>query len=115
MITFIIVDCWKCYKSLDQLLEENRHTFKLHICTRWKFVTLKWLLKLLLQCGTSNFSILLVFFFPVIDLCDEIIKFCEDRYNWSCLWSVMMKSLKMLSDLTIPATLLTEEPLFQLQ
>jgi len=102
MITFFIIESWKCYQFLDQSLKEKRHTFKLHICTRWKIVTLKWLLKLLLQGGTSNFSILLVSFFPIIDLCDEIIKFREDGHNWSCVWSIRMKILEILSDLTIP-------------
>jgi len=91
MITFILVDSWACYKSQDWLLKEKRHTFKSHICARWKLVTLKWLLELLLQGGTSNFSILLVFFIPIIDLRDEIVEFREDRHNWDCLWSVTMK------------------------
>jgi len=111
MITFIIINSWKCCKSQDQLLKK-RHTFKLHICTRWKFVTLKWLLELLLQGGTSNFSILFVILFPIIHLRDEIIKFREDCHNWNCHWSVTMKSLEILSDLTISTTLLIEERLF---
>ena len=97
MITFILVDSWACYKSQDwSLKEEKRHTFKSHICTRWKLVTLKRLLELLLQGGTSDFSILLIFFIPIIDLCDEIVEFREDRHNWDCLWSVTMKSLEVL-------------------
>ena len=76
----------------NQLLKKRRHTFKSHICTRWKFVTFKRLLKFLLQGGTGNFSILFVFLLPIIDLCDEIIKFCEDRHNRNCLWSATMKS-----------------------
>ena len=115
MITFIIIKSWKCCKSLDQLLKEKGHTFKLHVCTRWKIVTLKWPLKLLLQGGTSNFSIFLIFFFPIIDLCDEIIKFHEDRHNGGFLWLITMKSLEILSNLTIPAALFIEEPLFQFQ
>jgi len=115
MITFVLVDSWICYKSQDQLLKEKRHTFKSHICARWKLETPKGLLELLLQGGTSNFSILLVFFVPIIYLCDEIVEFCEDRHNRNCLWSVTMKSLEILNDLTIPATLLIEEPLFQSQ
>ena len=113
MIPFILVDSWTCYKSQDWLLKKKRHTFKLHICTRWKLVTLKWLLKLLLQGGTSNFSILLRFFVPIIDLRDEVIEFREDGHNWDCLWSATMKNLDILNDLTIPATLLIEERLFQ--
>ena len=115
MITFILMDSWTCYKFKDQLLKEKTHTFKSHICTRWKLVTLKWLLELLLQGGTSNSYILLVFFVHIIDLCDEIIKFREDRHNRNCLWSVIMKSLEILNDLTIPATLPIEERLFQFQ
>jgi len=76
---------------------------------------LKWLLELLLQGSTSNFSILLIFFVPVIDLRDEIVEFREDCHNWNCLWSVMVKNLEVLSDLTIPAKLLIEEPLLQSQ
>ena len=113
MITFILVDSWTCYKSQDCLLKK-RHTFKLHICTRWELVSLKWLFKLLLQGGTSNFSIPLVFFVPIIDLCDEVIEFREDSHNWDCFWSVTMNNLDILNDLTIPAaTLLIKEPLFQ--
>ena len=111
MITFIIIDSWKWYnKSQDQSLQEKRHTFKLHICIRWKLVTLKWFLKLLLQGGTSNFSIL-----PIIDLCDKVIKFCEDCHNWNCLWSVTVRCLEILNEFTIPATLFIEEPLLQFQ
>src|SRR6267143_970307 len=102
MVTFILLDSWTSYKSQDWLLKEKRHTFKSHKCARWKLVTLKWLLELLLQGGTSNFSILLVFFVPIIDLGDQIIKFREDRHNRNCLWSVMMKSLEILNNLTIP-------------
>lgn len=115
MITFILVDSWSCYKSQDLSLEEKRCTFKSHICARWKLVILKRLLELLLQGGTSNFSILLLFFVPIIDLRDEIVEFREDRHNGNCLWSVTMKSLEILNDLTIPATLLIEECLFQFQ
>ena len=96
MITFILVDSWACYKSQDWSLKEKRHTFKSHICARWKLVTLKWLLELLLQGGTSNFSILLIFFIPIIDLRDEIVEFREDCHNRDCRWSVMMKSLEVL-------------------
>ena len=102
MITLVIINSWKSYKSQDQSLIEKRPTFKLHICTRWKIVSLKWLLKLLLQGGTSNFSILLFFFLPIKDLCDEIIKFCENCHNRNCLWSVTMKRLEILS-LPFPA------------
>ena len=112
MITFILMDSWTCYKFQDWLLRMKKHTFKLHICTRWKLVTLKWLLELLLQGGISNLSVLLIFFVSIIDLGDEIIKFCEDGHNWDCLWSVLMKRLEILNELTIPATLLIEEPLF---
>jgi len=115
MITFILVNSWTCYKSQDWLLMEKRHTFKSHICTRRKLVTLKRLLERLLQGGISNFSILLFSFVPIIDLRDEIVKFREDGDNWDYLWSLMMKSLEILNDLTIPATLLIEEPLFQAQ
>jgi len=115
MITFILMDSWTCYKSQDQSLKEKRHTFKSHICARWKLVILKWLLKLLLQGGTSDFSILLIFFIHIIDLRNEIIEFREDPHNRDCLWSVTMKSLEILDDLTIPATLLIEEPVFQSQ
>jgi len=115
MITFILMDSWTCHKSQDQSLKEKRHTFKSHICTRWKLVTFKWLLELLLQGGTSDFSILLVFFIHIIDLRDEIVEFCEDCHNRDCLLSVTMKSLEILNDLTIQATLLIEEPLFQSQ
>jgi len=97
------------------MLKKKRHTFKLYICTRWKIVTLKWLLEFLLQGGTSNFSILFVSFFPIIDLRDEIIEFREDCHNWNCLRSVTKKSVEVLSDLTIPATLVIEEILFQFQ
>src|SRR6266540_5520689 len=115
MITFFLMDSWTCYKSQDQSLKKKKHTFKLHICLRWKLITLKRLLELLLQGGTSNFSILLVFFVPIIDLRDEIVKFREDCHNWNCLQSVTMESLEILNDLTIPATLPIEEPLFQSQ
>jgi len=114
MITFIIINSWKCCKSQEQLLKK-RHTFKSHICTGWKIVTLKRILELLLQGGISNFSIFLVIFFPIVDLRDEIIKFHEDCHNWNCLWSVIKKSVEILSDLTIPATVLIEEHLFQFQ
>ena len=115
MITFIFMDSWTWYKSQDRSRKEKRHTFKSHICTRWKLVTLKRLLELLLQGGTSDFSILLIFFVHIIDLRNEIVEFCEDRHNRDCLWSVTMKSLDILNDLTIQATLLIEEPLFQSQ
>ena len=115
MITFILVDSWTCYKSQDQSLKEKRHTFKSHICARWKLVTLKRVLELLLQGGASDFSILLISDVHIIDLRDEIVKFCEDRHNRDCLSSVTMKSLEILNDLTIQATLLVEEPLFQSQ
>jgi hypothetical protein len=111
MIPFIIINSWKCYKSQESLKKKS-HTFKSHICVRWKFVALKRLLKLLLQGGTSNFSILFVFFFPIIDLRDEIIEFREDCHNRNCLWLVTMKNAVILSDLTIPATLLIKEHLF---
>jgi hypothetical protein len=115
MITFVLVDSWTCNKSQDQLLKEKKYTFKSHICARWKVVTLKRLLELLLQGGTGNLSILFVFFIPIVDLCDEIVEFREDRHNRNCLWSVAMKSLEILNDLTIPAMLFIEEPLFQSQ
>jgi hypothetical protein len=115
MITFILFDSWTCYKSQDLSLKEKRHTFKSHICARWKRVSPKRFLELLLQGGTSDFSILLGFFVPIIDLRDEIVEFREDRHNRNCLWSVKMKSLEILHDLTIPATLLFEERLFQFQ
>jgi len=114
MITFVLVNSWTCYKSQDQSLEK-RHTFKSHICARWKLVTLKRVLKLLLQGGASDFSILVISFVHIIDLCDEIVKFCEDRHNRDCLSSVTMTSLEILNDLTIQAMLLIEEPLFQSQ
>jgi len=76
---------------------------------------LEWLLELLLQGSTSNFSILLFFFIYIIDLRDEIIKFREDCHNWNCSLSVTMKSLEILNDLTIPTIFLIEEPLFQFQ
>jgi len=94
---------------------EKRHTFKSHIRTGRKVVTLERLLKLLLQGGISDFSILLVSFFPIIYLCDEVIEFREDRHNRNCLWSVTMKSLEILNELTIQAKLLIEEHLFQPQ
>jgi len=115
MITFILMDSWTCYKSQERSVKENKHTFKSHICTRWKLATLERLLELLLQGGTSDFSILLIFFVKIIDLRDEIVKFREDRHNRDCLWSVTMKSLEILDDVTIQATLLIEEPLFQSQ
>jgi len=102
-------------KSQDQSLEEKRHTFKSHICARWKLVILKRLLKLLLQGSTSDFSILLVFFVHIINLRDEIVEFCEDRHNRDCLSSVTMKSLEILNYLTIQAMLFIEEALFQSQ
>ena len=76
---------------------------------------LKRLLELLLQGGTSDFSVLLVFFVPIIDLRDEIVEFREDRHNRNCLWSVTMRISEIQNDLTIPATLLIEESLFQFQ
>src|ERR1700733_504025 len=115
MITFILVNSWSCYKSQGLSLKEKRRTFKSHTCARWKLVILKRLLELLLQGGTSNFSILLVFFVPIIDLRDEIIEFREDRHNRNCLWSAIMNSLDILNDPTIAATLLIEECLFQFQ
>ena len=93
MITFTLVDSWTCCKFQERSLKEKRHTFKSHICARWKLVTLKRLLKPLLQGGVGNISILLVFFVQIIDLRDEIIEFREDRHNRNCLWSVTMKSL----------------------
>ena len=114
MITFVLMHSWTRYKSQDWSLKEKRHTFKSHICARWKLVTLKRLLKLLLQGGTSDFSILLVFFVHIIDLRDEVIEFREDCHNQDYLWSIKMKSLEVLNDLTIPASLI-EEPLFQSQ
>jgi len=115
MITFFLVDSWTCYKSQDRSLKKKKHTFKSHICARWKLITLKRLLELLLQGSTSDLSILLVFFVPIINLRDEIVEFREDRHNRNCLWSVTMKNLEILNDLTIPATLLIEEPLLQSQ
>jgi len=115
MITFILMDSWTQCKSQDQSLKEKRQTFKSHICARWKLVAFKRLLELLLQGGTSDFSILLVFFVHIIDLRDEIIKFREDPHNRDCLWSATMKSLHIQNDLTSPATLPIEEPLFQSQ
>ena len=115
MVIFVLVDSWTCYKSHVWSLEEKRHTFKSHICTRWKLVTLKWLLKLLLQGGTSNYSIFLVFLVPIIDLRNEIVEFREDGHNRNCPRSVIIKSSEILNDLTIPTTLLIEEPLFQTQ
>lgn len=115
MIAFVIVNSWKCHKSQDQSLREKRHAFKSHICTRRKLVFLKWLLKLLLQCGTSNLSIHLFFFVPIKDLRDEIIEFREDCHNRNYLWSVMMEKLEILNKFTAPITLLVEESLFQFQ
>ena len=117
MITFILINSWKCYKSQDQLVitKDQKHTFESHICARWKLVTLKRLLELLLQGGASNFPIHLFRFFPIIDLCDEIVEFREDCHNRNCLWSSVMKRLGVLNDLTIPCALLIEEPLFQFQ
>ena len=115
MIAFILIDSWTCYKSQDKSLKKKRLTFKLHICTRWKLVTLKRLLEILFQGGTSNYSILLMFFIPIIDLRNEIVEFREDGHNRNCLRSVIIKSSEILNDLTIPTTLLIEEPLFQTQ
>ncbi len=92
-----------------------KHTFKSHICPRWKLITLKRLLKLLLQGGTSYLSILLVSFVPIIDLRDEIFEFHEDHHNRNCLWSVTTNSLEILNDLTIPGKFLIEKPLIQSQ
>ncbi len=110
--------CWMVTNNIfsaKSSIDAARHTFKSHICARWKLVTLKRLLELLLQCSTSNFPILLVFFVPIIDLRDEIVEFREDRHNRNYLWSVTVKSLEILNDLTIPTMLLTEEPLLQSQ
>jgi hypothetical protein len=115
MITFILFDSWTCYKSRDLSPKHKRHTLKSHICTRWKLVTPKRLLELLLQGGTSDFSIHLVFFIPIIDLRDEIVEFREDRHNRNCLSSVTMKNLDILNDPTIPAPFIIEERLFQFQ
>ena len=115
MITFVVVDSLTCYKSQDRSLKEKRPTFKSHIRARWKLVTLKRLLELLLQGGTSNFSILLIFCIPIIDLRDEIVEFRKDCHNWNCLWSVTMKSSEILNNVTIPTRSLIEEPLFQSQ
>ena len=46
-------------------------------------VYLKWLLELLLQDVFSDFDILLIIFIPIICLCDQVIKFCEDCNNWN--------------------------------
>jgi len=115
MITSVLVDSWSCYKSQDQSLRKRRHTFKSHICARWKLVTHKRLLELVLQGGTSDSYILLVVQGPIIDLGDEIVEFREDRHNRNCLWSVTMNGFEILNDLTIRAKLLIEEPLFQTQ
>jgi len=115
MVTIVIIDSWTCHKSHDWSLGKKRHTFKLHICTRWKLVTLKWLLKLFLQGCTSDYSIFHWFFVPIIDLRNEIVEFREDRHNWNCPRSVLIKSSQILNNLTIPTTLLIEEPLFQTQ
>jgi hypothetical protein len=112
MIAFVIIDSWKCCKSQDQSLKEKRHTFKSHICTRRKLVFLKRLLKLLLQCGTSNFPIHLFFLVPIKDLRNEIIEFREDCHNRNCLWSVMMEKLEILNKFTMPIMLLIEESPF---
>ncbi len=112
MITSILMDSWTWYESQDWLLKKKRHTFTLHICTRWKLVTLKWLLELLLQGGISNLSVFLIFFVSIIDLGDEIVEFHEDGHNWNCLCSFPMRGLEIVNDLTIPAMLLIEEPLF---
>jgi len=71
-------------KSQDRSLKEKRHTFKSHICAGWKLVIPERLLEFILQGGTSDFSILLVFFVHIIYLHDEIVKFCEDRNNRTC-------------------------------
>jgi hypothetical protein len=94
MITCVIINSWKCCKSQDWSPKEERHTFKSHICTRWKLVSLERLLKLLLQGGTSNPSIHLIIFVSIKDLRDEIVEFREDRYNRNCLWLVMMKRME---------------------
>ena len=86
MITFILINSWKCYKSQNQSVRITEHTFKLHICTRRKLVTLKRPLELPLQGSTSNFSILPFSFFPIIDLRDEIVEFREDCHNRNYLW-----------------------------
>jgi hypothetical protein len=103
------------YKFQDQSIKKKGHTFKSHIWARWKFVTLKRLLELLLQSGTSDLYILLVIFVHIIDLDDEIVEFREYRHKRNCLWSVTMKSLEILNDFTIPAKLLIEEHLFPSQ
>jgi len=115
MITFILVDSWTCYKPQDRSLKEKRRTFKSHICARWKLVTPKRLLELVLQGGTSDLYILFFSFIRIIDLRDEIVEFRENRYNRNCLWSVTMNGLKVPNDLTIPAKLLIEESLLQSQ
>ena len=91
MITFVLVDSWTGNKSRDKWLMERRHTFKSHIRTGRKLVTLEWPLELHLQGGTSDFSILLVFFVCIIYLRDEIVEFREDRHNRNCLCLVTMK------------------------
>jgi len=94
---------------------ERRHTFKSHIRTGWKLVTLERLLELLLQGGTGDFSILIVVFVPIVYLSDEVVEFREDRHNRDCVWSVTTKSLEILNYFTIQAKSLIEEHLFQSQ
>ena len=115
MITFVLVDSWTCYKLQDMSLKEKKHTFKSYICARWELVTLERLFKLLLQGGISDYSILFVFFVPVIHLRDEIVEFREYGHNRNCLWSVAMKSMEIVNDLTIPVMILIEEHLLQSQ
>jgi len=114
MINFVFVESWTCCKSQDRL-KEKRHTLKSHICARWKIVTPKWLLELILQGGTSDLYILFFSLVPIIDLRDEIVEFREDCHNRNCIWPVKIKSLEGLNDHTTPAKLLIEELLFQSQ
>jgi len=75
-----------------------------------EFVATEWLLEFLLQGIQGICDILLFVFFPVKDLCDEIIKFHEDCHNWNYSnLSVSDKHLDILHEFTIPGTILIKE------
>ena len=109
MVTFVLMDSWIWYKSQDRLLDEKRPTFKAHISTRWEVVASEWLLENVLQGINGDLGILIFVFGPVIDLCDEIVEFGENRHNRNCSLSASDKTLDILVELTIPGAFLVEE------
>ena len=82
---------------------------------RVEFVAAERLLEFLLQGIQSILGILFFVFLSIEDLCDEIIKFHEDRHNRNCIYQFLTGNLDIPDELTIPSTILVEELHFQWQ